>query len=91
MEGHHGTASAEMGLVFTDRRGSLAVGGWLCDVGVAGRPGMLAVLLWGAVYGGVLLMAQQASRPKRRWPPSRLDDEFWFWAVVGALSWWVIR
>ena len=80
-----------MGLVFTDRRGSLAVGGWLCDVGVAGRPGMLAVLLWRAVYGGVLLMAQQASRPKRRWPPSRLDDEFWFWAVVGALSWWVIR
>lgn len=35
-------------------------------------------------------MAQQAHRPKRRRPPSRLDDETVFWLVVGGLSWWMI-
>ena len=35
-------------------------------------------------------MAQQASRQRKRWPPSRFDDETVFWLVVGGLSWWMI-
>ena len=35
-------------------------------------------------------MAQQASRQRKRWPPSRIDAETVFWLVVGGLSWWMI-